>query len=114
MKRILVLTISCLSLLSFQSSVMKVRTGEVFKVVLKSNQSTGYSWHWENQSKESILDSVYVDYVLKDRAITGAGGNEIWEFRAKRKGKQEVIMVYKKPWEEAGKADRKVFLIHAE
>ncbi len=114
MKRILVLTITCLALVSFQSSVMTVRTGEVFKVVLKSNQSTGYSWHWENNSKENLLDSVYVDYVLKDWAITGAGGNEIWEFRAKRKGKQEIIMVYKRPWEKVAEADRKVILIQVE
>lgn len=114
MKRFLTLSFCSLILLSFQSSVIKVRTGEIFKVVLASNQSTGYSWHWENKSKENLLDSVYVDYVLKDRAITGAGGNEIWEFRGKRKGKQEVIMVYKRPWEKTSEVDRKVFLIHIE
>ncbi|MGI9531944.1 protease inhibitor I42 family protein [Lutimonas sp.] len=112
MKHMVILSICSLLLLSFQSSVVNVRTGEVFKVVLASNQSTGYSWQWENKSEENLLDSVYVDYVLKDKAITGAGGNEIWEFMAKRKGKQEVIMVYKRPWEKTTEADRKVFLIH--
>lgn len=111
MKRTLIISICSLVFLSFQSSVIKVRTGEIFKVVLKSNHSTGFSWHWENKSKTNLLDSIYVDYVLKDKAITGAGGNEIWEFRGKRKGKQELIMVYKRPWEKATESDRKVFLI---
>ncbi len=114
MKWLLIITVACLSLFSFQSNVIKVKTGEVFKVILKSNQSTGYTWHWENRSKENLLDSVYVDYVLRDKAITGSGGNEIWEFRAKRKGEQKLIMVYKRPWEMVDEVNRKVFLVHVE
>lgn len=98
-------------LLSFQSSVMHVRTGEVFKVILKSNRSTGYSWHWDNKNETGLIDSIYVDYVLKDRAITGSGGNEIWEFRAKRKGEQELIMVYKRPWDHSDGEERRTFLV---
>jgi len=30
---------------------------------------------------------------------TGSGGNEIWEFRAMRKGEQMIKLVYKRPWE---------------
>jgi len=111
MKYRILVACTCIILLSFQSSVMSVRTGEVFKVILKSNRSTGYSWHWENKSEAKIIDSIYVDYVLKDKAITGSGGNEIWEFRAKRKGEQELIMVYKRPWKDSDGDQRKTFLV---
>ena len=114
MQQKLLVIFMAMMLFSFQSSVMRVRTGEVFKVILKSNRSTGYMWHWENKNEAKSIDSIYVDYALKDRAITGAGGNEIWEFRANRKGKQDIIMVYKRPWEATSETDRKTFVIHAE
>ena len=114
MKQKLLVAFMGMMLLSFQSSVMRVRPGEVFKVILKSNRSTGYSWYWENKNESKLIDSVYVDYVLKDRAITGSGGNEIWEFRARQKGKQDIIMVYKRPWEVNSEVNRKTFIIHAE
>lgn len=101
-------------MLSFQSKVIQVRQGEVFKVILKANHSTGYSWQWENKTDTSIVDSVYVDYVLSDKAITGSGGNEIWEFRAKKKGEQKLIMIYKRPWEKEGTFEKKEILVRVE
>lgn len=100
--------------MSFQNRIIKVRQGEVFKVILKANHSTGYSWQWDNKSAESIVDSVYMDYVLSDKAITGAGGNEIWEFKAKKKGEQKLIMLYKRPWEKDGVAEKREVLIKVE
>ena len=82
-----------------QQGIMTVKTGEIFKIILESNRSTGYGWYLENVPEKSIIDSIYVDYVLKSKMQTGAGGNEIWEFRANRKGEQIIKMVYKRPWE---------------
>ena len=114
MKKYVVLGIICICFLSFQSRVIKVRQGEVFKVILKANHSTGYSWKWENKTKKSIVDSVYMDYVLSDKAITGSGGNETWEFKAKSKGEQKLIMIYMRPWEEDGVIDKKEILVRVE
>lgn len=93
---------------------MNVRQGEVFKVILKANHSTGYSWQWDNKTDHSVIDSVYADYVLSDKMMTGAGGNEIWEFRAKRKGEQKLIMIYKRPWEKNGDSEKREILIKVE
>ena len=93
---------------------MKVKQGEVFKIVLKANHSTGYSWHWESKSSESIIDSVYVDYILSNKTIVGGGGNEIWEFKAKKKGSQKLIMRYKRPWEKEGDHENREILIEVE
>jgi len=114
MKQFVVLAMICICFLSFQSRIIKVRQGEVFRVILKANHSTGFSWQWENKSNKSIVDSVYMDYVLSDKAITGAGGNEIWEFKAKRKGEQKLIMVYKRPWEKEGSFEKEEILVRVE
>lgn len=114
MKQFVVLAMICVCFLSFQSRIIKARQGEVFRVILKANHSTGFSWQWENKTNKSIVDSVYMDYVLSDKAITGAGGNEIWEFKAKRKGEQKLIMVYKRPWEKEGSFEREEILVRVE
>ena len=111
MKHRLLVVCSSIILLSFQSSVMSVRTGEVFKVILKSNRSTGYSWHWENKSEAKIIDSVYVDYHPLMQITAPRPWRICAEFRAKRKGEQELIMVYKRPWEDADTDERKTFLV---
>jgi inhibitor of cysteine peptidase len=114
MKKFVALVMIFVCFLSFQSRVIKVRQGEVFKVILKANHSTGFSWQWENKTNNSIVDSVFMDYVLAERAITGAGGNEIWEFKAKKKGEQKLIMVYKRPWEKEGAFEKKEILVRVE
>ena len=95
----------------FQDEVMKVRKGEVFKIVLKSNRSTGYSWHWKDRPVRSIIDSVYVNYSLDKKMMTGAGGYEIWEFKAREEGEQRITMVYKRPWEDEVAEQKKVLII---
>ena len=114
MKKFVLLALVCFCTLSFQNRMIKVRQGEIFKVILKANHSTGYSWQWQNKTNKSIVDSVYMDYVLSDKAITGSGGNEIWEFKAKRKGEQKLIMIYKRPWEKDGVPEKKEILVRVE
>lgn len=99
MKYLIILVLLSINFLSFQQGKLNVKSGEIFKIVLESNRSTGYGWYWENKPEKSIIDSIYVDYVLKSKMQTGAGGNEMWEFRARRKGDQMIKMVYKRPWE---------------
>lgn len=99
----------------YQTKLMKVRKGEVFKVVLNANHSTGYRWHWENKpEKNTIIDSVHTDYILENKALTGGGGKEIWEFKAKRKGDQKLILVYKRSWEKKPPIETKEIQVRVE
>ena len=98
-KFLIIFVFLCITLISFQQRNMAVKSGEFFRIILESNRSTGYGWFWENKPDKSILDSINVDYVLKSKMQTGSGGNEIWEFRAMKKGEQMIKMVYKRPWE---------------
>ena len=99
------------ALMSFQQRNMSVKSGEFFNIILESNRSTGYGWYWENKPDKSILDSINVDYVLKSKMQTGSGGNEIWEFRAMRKGEQMIKLVYKRPWENEAPLKTKEILV---
>lgn len=100
---------------SYQTKMMKVRKGEVFKVVLNANHSTGYRWHWENKpAKNSIIDSVFADYILENKMVTGGGGKEIWEFKAKRKGDQKLVLTYKRPWEKKPPIEKREIEVRVE
>lgn len=103
-----------MNLWSTQDKMIKVRKGEVFKIVLKANHSTGYSWSWDDKPDRSILDSVYVSYVLEKKMLTGGGGHEIWELRAIEKGEQRVRMVYKRPWKNDETNEMKEFIVKVE
>jgi inhibitor of cysteine peptidase len=111
MKYLSILVFLWIGFLNFQQGTMIVKSGEIFKIVLESNRSTGYGWYWDNKPDKSIIDSLYVDYVLKSKMQTGAGGNEMWEFRALRKGEQMIKMVYKRPWENKPPLKSKEILI---
>lgn len=95
----------------FQTGNMIVKQGESFKIELESNHSTGYAWYWDNEPEHSIIDSIYVDYVLKSKTLTGSGGNEIWEFKARHKGEQMIRLVYKRPWESGAPKESREILI---
>ncbi|MCA0933631.1 protease inhibitor I42 family protein [Lutimonas saemankumensis] len=94
-------------LCSCQKEPMKVKQGETFEIKLKSNRTTGYSWFLERGLKNSILDSVSVQYVIPENAATGAGGTEIWSFRARSKGEARLLFIYKRAWEKEGDQMRK-------
>jgi predicted secreted protein len=61
-------------------------------IALESNPSTGYSW--QASYDESLLELVEESYEL-----VGAGGTELFRFKALEKGEAEITMVYKRPWE---------------
>lgn len=100
---------------SYQTKIMKARKGEVFRVVLNANHSTGYRWYWENKpDKNSIIDSVHTDYILQNKGLTGGGGQEIWEFKANRRGDQKLILTYKRAWEKKPPIETKEIQVRVE
>ena len=74
---------------------VKVSINDTFDITLDSNPTTGYSW-------QADYDEAYL--VLVDRTFepssdaVGAGGVEIFTFRALKDGETKVTMVYKKAW----------------
>ncbi len=68
---------------------------------LYSNPTTGYSW--QASYDEAMLELVKETYELGEFAkqgLVGAGGTELFRFKALKKGEVEITMVYKRSWEE--------------
>ncbi len=72
----------------------------VILIALESNPTTGYSW--EASYDETMLELVEESYELGEYAkqgLVGAGGIELFRFKALKKGEVEITMVYKRSWE---------------
>jgi inhibitor of cysteine peptidase len=83
----------------------------VVLIALDSNPSTGYSW--QASYDEAMLDLVEESYELGEYAklgLVGAGGTELFRFRALKSGETEITMVYKRSWE-TEVLDQKVFTV---
>jgi len=83
----------------------------IILIALESNPTTGYSW--EANYDETMLELVEETYELGEYAqqgLVGAGGTELFRFRALESGEIEITMVYKRSWEEEV-LDQKVFTI---
>ncbi|MEL4106121.1 protease inhibitor I42 family protein [Oscillospiraceae bacterium WX1] len=73
--------------------------GDIGRVSLTSNPSTGYSWHLA-VSDESILAPAGEAYVPPaNQNLVGAGGTEVWNVRALKHGKATLTFKYYRDWE---------------
>jgi inhibitor of cysteine peptidase len=72
-----------------------VAVGEVFAVALAGNPTTGYTW-------QACADAQYVALIGQTFEVqgpgVGAGGHEIFHFRAVRTGQTEIAFEYRRPW----------------
>ena len=74
-------------------------------VTLYSNKTTGFGWELAGISDESILEYVSDEFVAPEaNGLMGAGGEEVWTFKALKKGTTEVSMEYSQSWEGGEKA----------
>jgi len=80
-------------------NVISVKEGQTFKITLPSNPSTGYQWN-------STYDTTYLELVAQNfqpdntnPGIVGAGGNEIFTFKAKNPGNTTITFNYQRPWD---------------
>ena len=83
----------------------------IILIALESNPTTGYSW--EASYDETMLELVEETYELGEYAeqgVVGAGGTELFRFKALESGEVEITMIYKRAWEEEG-IDQKIFTI---
>ena len=86
----------------------------VILIALESNPTTGYSW--QASYDETMLQLVEETYELGEFAkqgLIGAGGTELFRFKALKKGELEITMVYKRPWE-TEVLDQKIFTVDVE
>jgi inhibitor of cysteine peptidase len=84
--------------------VVEVAVGSLIKVALESNPTTGFEWELTEISDQTVLELVESKYrpgegAEQDSPVVGAGGTEIWSFKALKKGEATISMEYSQPWE---------------
>lgn len=78
-----------------------VMVGERLRVELPGNRTTGYHWSFR-PAPGAVLEPVGEPSYRVEKSSpprVGAGGTELWEFRAFRPGRQTLQLEYTRPWE---------------
>ena len=85
------------------NSQVTLEPGQVLVVTLESNPSTGYRWEVA-ENEESILEQMgEAEFKPSDEGeppMAGAGGWEIFRFKAVSSGQMALRLIYRRSWEE--------------
>jgi inhibitor of cysteine peptidase len=77
-----------------------VTAGQTFNVTLASNPTTGYSWALAKPLDAKLLTLVTNIYQRPETRLVGAGGQEVWTFKADGgEGRTDIALKYVRPWE---------------
>ena len=79
--------------------VFEVGVGQDFTITLESNPTTGYRWQLAQPLDGAVVTLVGKEFKAPDTQHLGAGGREIWTFKAVGQGKTTVEMAYLRTWE---------------
>ena len=80
---------------------LKVKVGDVIRVKLKGNRTTGYSWALTGKLDEKVLKSDGNEYKVDEHpaGMVGVGGSDVWTFSVLAPGRTEIALGYARPWE---------------
>ena len=106
-------SVNCNAFLNDQhiTGEVEIAVDGVLTVVLCSNPTTGFQWAESAQiSDQSVLQQTDHEYVApegEDNELPAPGtpGEEVWTFKALKKGTSEVSMEYSRPWEGGEEAE---------
>ena len=73
--------------------------GQEFKITLGSNRTTGFMWELAAPLDESVVKLSGSEYKAPQSRLEGAGGAEVWTFRAVGRGQTTITIKYARPWE---------------
>ena len=80
---------------------IEVHPGDVIRITLESNITTGYSWENADKVDQDILALDANDYVSdpNPEEMDGVGGSTVIVYRALKPGKAKIDLVYLQSWE---------------
>lgn len=73
--------------------------GQVFKITVASNPTTGFRWMLATQPDPKVVKLLSQHYKSSAPQRMGAGGTEEWTFQAMGPGRVRINLVYLRPWE---------------
>lgn len=80
-------------------SPIHAKAGEIISITLDSNPTTGYRWQLSTPLDEKVLKIISSEYRMPETHIVGAGGKEVWTFKALSTGQTTIVFEYMRPWE---------------
>jgi inhibitor of cysteine peptidase len=79
---------------------VSLKAGAVLEVRLDANHTTGYSWVAAPAANPVLVRQGKAKYDESSaEGKVGAGGVEVWRFKALNAGKQTLQFDYRRPWE---------------
>ena len=80
---------------------IEVHTGDIIRITLESNITTGYNWENADKVDKDILALDTNDYVSgpNPEELDGVGGSTVIVYRALKPGKAKIDLVYSQSWE---------------
>ena len=89
-----------------------IGVNQEFIIALGSNPTTGYSWQESyDETMLELVENTYEPGEYAQQGAVGAGGTELFRFKALQVGETEITLVYKRPGEEEV-LDQKVFTVN--
>lgn len=73
--------------------------GQEIDFTLDSNPTTGYVWSLEKPLNTKNVKLLNNDFVAPETDQDGAGGKEVWRFRAVGAGNTSIVLIYSQPWD---------------
>jgi len=92
---------------SYSGKEVEAAVGSLVTVNLDSNPTTGFRWELAAIGDEKVLQLASQEFRQGDVAqpqMVGAGGQEVWTFKAVGEGKTNLVLEYSRPWEGGEKA----------
>ena len=90
---------------------IKVKVGQRFTIRMESNPTTGYGWQLSKALDEKVVQFVTNAYISPDSKLCGAGGHEVWTFKAVGEEQVDISMKYVRPWEKNQPVRTNVFTV---
>jgi inhibitor of cysteine peptidase len=93
--------ISCTGPYTINDSGSTINLGidDPFDVQLSGNASTGYTWEIISYDSTVVKQLGEVKFIPDDDRI-GSGGNYLYSFQTVAAGQTDLVMVYKRRWDE--------------
>jgi Predicted secreted protein len=81
------------------ATVIEARTGKDFTIILSANPTTGYQWQLAKPLNKNKIQFVNSEYFPDKTGLVGAGGKQVWRFKARTAGRANITFKYVRQWE---------------
>lgn len=82
-----------------QPKVIEAQAGQNFTIMLKANATTGYQWQFAKPLDENLVQLTSSKYLANKTNLVGAGGKQVWMFKALKAGQTNISFKYVRSWE---------------